>query len=155
MGKQILTTPVIALSRVLAIFLSPLIHVDMRRKHKKFLQDVIDQMPWTMSNLRPRVESKETLAMGRYATVTLRCPQYLLQITADFYGGGYDFWTDVMPLSEPHKRARIDVLAKEMGTSTDSTGRYVGPPLLRTLSELDNLIRELDPQLTARLGLHR
>ena len=65
MGKQVLTAPFIALSRVLVVFLLPPSHLDMGRKHKNFLQDVIGQMPWIMSNLRPQVESKSVLPPTR------------------------------------------------------------------------------------------
>ena len=140
------------LFKLLTFWISPFARLDSRRKQKRLLRDVIEEMQWTMSNLRPRVESRGELAMGRYAAVTLRCPNYLLYVTGDFYGAAYDFWADVGSLSQPHQRVRIDTFAKQIGSLSSPTESSVHSAMPATLSDLDSLIRRLDPQLTAHFS---
>jgi len=146
------------LFRMLTSVLSPLILsweiVGSRRRQSRLIRDVRDEMVWTMSNLHPQVTPHPARkpAMGRYATVLLRCPNYLVWITREFYWGGHDFWADFASLLHPDSRVRVDTLAKEIESSANFAGRESHPAIPTTLSDLDSMIHRLDPELKKRFS---
>jgi hypothetical protein len=146
------------LFRALTLLLSPIIYcwesINGQEKRSKLLKDVRNEMIWTINNLHPQIVSSRDrrLAQGRYATVTLKCPSYLIWITGEFYEGGYDFWADVGSQMHPDSRIRIDTFAKQIYNSPNSNGRGSHLAIPATLSELDSLIHDLDPELIARFS---
>lgn len=147
-----------SLFRAINLFLSPIIGlfsaVDGPRKYNRMVRDIQCEMPWTITHLHPQIVLPEDrkLAMGRYATVTLKCPNYSIWITREFYGTGYDFWADVGSLSHPDLRVRMDTLAKQLLRSPKPPETASQTAIPTTLSDLDSLIRSLAPQLEAHFG---
>ncbi len=148
-----------SLFRAINLLLSPIIGlfsaVDGPRKYSRMVQDIQREMPWTISHLHPQIVFPEDrkLAMGRYATVTLECPNYSIWITREFYGAGYDFWADVGSISHPDLRVRMDCLAKQLLGSATPPETSSQTAIPTTLSDLDSLISCLAPKLEAHFVL--
>ena len=144
-----------SLFRATTHLLSPVIRfwdaVDGRRKYSKMVQDIECEMSWTITHLHPQIilPADRKLAMGKYATLTLRCPSYFIWITREFYGAGYDFWADVGSLSNPDSRIRVDTFAEQISRTVDALELKQGRRIPTTLSDLDSLIRFIAPELEA------
>jgi hypothetical protein len=118
-----------------------------RKKIERLQQDIVDGMPWTMTHLRPDVIAVgDPMKMGgRYTTVAFKTGQYCLTITREHYYGGEDFCADISPSCGASRRWRIDLVARAL----DEAHHWDRQPelLLRSLSDLDFLVRSLDPLL--------
>lgn len=135
--------------RIFMVLLTPVLcvwaYVDNRRKVSQFVRDIDREMTWTMSHLHPSMmPTKELImVMGRYLTVDIRCRNYIVWITREFYGAGYTFWADVSSCSCPESRTRIEVLANREFSNKEELkiSRFVEP---QTLSDLDSMIGTLN-----------
>lgn len=145
------------LFKLLLLCLSPIIGpwaaVTGRNKNAKLRQDVLDNMKWTISNLHPDILLVgDKLAMGRFATITLRSQYYTIKITREYYYGGDDFGAEIASSCHPNKYFSIGAAARVIDSEKYAQEKKEPWMLLRTLNDLDSFIRSFDTVLRDRLS---
>ena len=128
-----------------SLFMRPWLVRAGRKRNAKLYQDVLNNMKWTISNLHPDISLVEdNQAMGRFARVILRCQDYTIQITREYYYGGDDLGVAIALSCHPDKYFGIGVVAKVIDSEKYAVEKKEPWMLLRTLNDLDSFIRSYD-----------
>jgi len=154
-GERVLGRILLPLFKLLLFLLQPIVRPWLertaRRKNTRLYQDVLKDMKWTRSNLRPEISLVENdLAKGRFATVTVRFQDYTLKITRYYWGDG--LMAQVASSCHPDKYFDIGVATKVIDAEAYARARQEPWTLLRTLGDLDSFVCSFDPLLRKHLS---
>jgi hypothetical protein len=136
-----------------SLILKPWLARTGRKKNAKLYRDVLSDMNWTLSNLHPDISLVgNNLAMGRFATITLRSQYYSIKITREYYYGGDDFFAQIASSCDPNKYFPIGVAARVIDSEKYAQEKKESWTLLRTLNDLDSFLCSFDPVFRDRLS---